>query len=73
MAQTGSEAKLSLSEEKKAAKRLDSTETTGLWYIVDAKWLKHWREYCWEEKRSDPPGPVSNAGKSITLVRGIPL
>ena len=29
-------------------------------YIVDANWLKHWREYCWDGIRPDPPGPVSN-------------
>ena len=30
-------------------------------YIVDANWLKHWREYCWDQPgRPDPPGPVCN-------------
>ncbi|KAL3917604.1 MAG: hypothetical protein SGPRY_006343, partial [Prymnesium sp.] len=31
-----------------------------LWYLLDALWLKHWREYCWDGTRIDPPGPVSN-------------
>ena len=30
------------------------------WFLVDAGWLKHWREYCWDQTRTDPPGPVCN-------------
>ena len=22
--------------------------------------MKHWREYCWDATRQDPPGPVRN-------------
>ena len=56
------------------AQRLGKGE---LWFIVEASWLKHWREYCWEGTRSDPPGPVCNwrllAGKNprANLVRAI--
>ncbi len=48
--------------EKEEIESLDSTEISpgGIWYLVDASWLKHWREYCWENTRPDPPGPVSN-------------
>lgn len=27
---------------------------------MESGWLKHWREYCWDQTRSDPPGPVCN-------------
>jgi len=51
-----------LQDERDEIRRLDSTEISegGIWYIVDANWLKHWREYCWDSIRPDPPGPVSN-------------
>jgi hypothetical protein len=51
-----------LQDEREEIRRLDSTEISegGIWYIVDANWLKHWREYCWDSIRPDPPGPVSN-------------
>ena len=28
--------------------------------LTQASWLKHWREYCWDASRTDPPGPVCN-------------
>ena len=51
-----------LKAERDEIKKLDSTEIApgGTWYLVDATWLKHWREYCWEATRHDPPGPVCN-------------
>jgi len=53
--------KLALEQERDRIKALDSTDIkNNMWFIVDASWLKHWREYCWEMIRSDPPGPVCN-------------
>ncbi|KAL1495283.1 hypothetical protein AB1Y20_017143 [Prymnesium parvum] len=51
-----------LQEERDEISSLDSTEIQPgeLWYLLDAEWLKHWREYCWDSTRVDPPGPVSN-------------
>ncbi|MDC0525561.1 DUSP domain-containing protein [bacterium] len=50
-------------EERELIKRDDSTrvETGDAWFLVEVGWLKHWREYCWEETRPDPPGPLSNS------------
>ena len=54
---------MSLREERNAIIRLDSTEISegSTWFLVDAAWLKHWREYCWDGIRPDPPGPISNS------------
>jgi len=61
-AQIHEKERLALQAERDEIRKLDSTEISdgGIWYIVDANWLKHWREYCWEASRPDPPGPVSN-------------
>jgi len=52
-----------LQEERDAIRRLDSTEIPegGTWFLVDAAWLKHWRDYCWDGIRPDPPGPICNS------------
>ena len=54
---------MSLQEERDAIRRLDSTEISegGTWFLVDATWLKHWRDYLWEGIRPDPPGPICNS------------
>jgi hypothetical protein len=41
---------------------LDTTDVSSgqTWFLVEAGWLKHWREFCWDGTRSDPPGPVCN-------------
>lgn len=51
-----------LAEERDEISKLDSTklERGQIWFIVEASWLKHWREYCWEGIRRDAPGPVCN-------------
>ena len=51
-----------LQAERDEISKLDSTklEAGQIWFIVDAGWLKHWREYCWDASRTDPPGPVCN-------------
>ena len=51
-----------LHAEREEISKLDSTKLQAgqIWFIVDASWLKHWREYCWEATRTDPPGPVCN-------------
>ena len=56
-------ARRAMQEVRDEVRRLDSTEVQpgGAWYIIDAGWLKHWREYCWEASRADPPGPISNS------------
>ena len=48
--------------EREEISQLDSTklERGQIWFIVEASWLKHWREYCWEGIRRDAPGPVCN-------------
>jgi hypothetical protein len=51
-----------LDAERKEIQELDTTEIQpgGVWFLVDAQWLSHWRAYCWDNSRTDPPGPVSN-------------
>lgn len=51
-----------LQAEREEISKLDSTklEAGQTWFLVEAGWLKHWREYCWENARSDPPGAVCN-------------
>jgi len=48
--------------EREEISKLDSTALSDgeRWYIVEASWLRHWREYCWDATRTDPPGPISN-------------
>ena len=49
-------------EERDEISKLDSTKLDRgqIWFLVEAGWLKHWREYCWDASRKDPPGPVCN-------------
>ena len=49
--------------EKKAIAEADTTTINndlGYWYIIDAGWLRRWRQYTAEGSTSPPPGPVSN-------------
>ena len=54
---------MSVQEERDAIRRLDSREISegSTWFLVDAAWLKHWRDYCRDGIRPDPPGPISNS------------
>ena len=54
--------KEALDAERLEISQLDSTklEQGQTWFLVEAGWLKHWREYCWDATRQDPPGPVRN-------------
>jgi len=31
------------------------------WFIVDARWMDHWLEFCTSKRRMAPPGPVDNS------------
>jgi len=52
-----------LQAERQEITKLDTTEVGAgeRWYIVESSWLRHWREYCWDRTRTDPPGPISNS------------
>ena len=52
-----------LQAEREEITKLDTTEVGAgeRWYIVESSWLRHWREYCWDRTRTDPPGPISNS------------
>jgi len=49
--------------EKRAIAEADTTTINneyGYWYIIDAGWLRRWRQYTAEGSIAAPPGPVSN-------------
>jgi len=49
--------------EKRAIAEADTTTINneyGYWYIIDAGWLRRWRQYTAEGATAPPPGPVSN-------------
>lgn len=31
------------------------------WFIVDARWMDHWLEFCTSNRRMAPPGPIDNS------------
>ena len=49
-----------------APQKLQAGQT---WFLVEAGWLKHWREYCWDATRSDPPGPVRGRARASSHAR----
>ena len=56
------ERRLEMAEEREAVSTADSTllQDGQVWHIIEAGWMKHWREYVWDETRQDPPGPMDN-------------
>lgn len=45
-----------------AGKPINSTMLPGeRWFIVDARWMDHWLEFCTSKRRMAPPGPVDNS------------
>ncbi|CAM9408302.1 unnamed protein product, partial [Choristocarpus tenellus] len=48
------------------------------WFIIDAKWMDHWLEFCMSKRRMAPPGPVDNSwmlhtDKRYTPYQGLTL
>lgn len=31
------------------------------WFVVDARWMDHWLEFCTSKRRMAPPGPIDNS------------
>ena len=56
------EERAALREERDLISRFDSTklQVGQIWYLVEASWLRHWREYAWDASRTDSPGPICN-------------
>lgn len=45
-----------------AGKPINSAMLPGeRWFIVDARWMDHWLEFCTSKRRMAPPGPVDNS------------
>ncbi|CAM9656590.1 unnamed protein product, partial [Hapterophycus canaliculatus] len=42
------------------------------WFIVDARWMDHWLEFCTSKRRMAPPGPVDNSWMLHAEKRHIP-
>lgn len=45
-----------------AGKPINSAMLAGeRWFIVDARWMDHWLEFCTSKRRMAPPGPIDNS------------
>ncbi|CAM9942981.1 unnamed protein product, partial [Ectocarpus sp. 6 AP-2014] len=42
------------------------------WFIVDARWMDHWLEFCTSKRRMSPPGPIDNSWMLHSEKRHIP-
>ena len=43
---------------------------TPAWYIINADWIRQWREYAADGSRAEPPGPINN--EALLTASGTP-